>query len=608
MRLVISEPMIIMPDDSGVDLFQAASGALLLRGLRSDDSGRTWQPNAGANEGRGPAYRTKINLSDGSILGLARMRRLRADHFAMDACLSFDDWKGLSETFEAAVHIPGLAGGGFDDQGEYHGSGLEVTDGLELPDGALAIVAYGYLDRDRSDGVMTDYTRYPEEWQFHKYRTVMLKSQDRGRTWEAASTVACDPHLGWEGFCEGTVVLLDNGDLLCVMRNGEHGAPGEEMFQARSRDLGRTWEPPERLIARGVWPRARRLANGILVCAYGRPGCQLMVSLEGDGTDWQYHPVADDRSRAYSGIAEVGEGEVLYVHDRRRAGGDAVERNLKTPGESSSYSSKCIQAVRIRVETGEARAAFVNGLGMEMVAIQAGSFLMGSSPVEAGRDPKEGMEREHLVTLTSDYFLGKHAVTDGEYRRFMDETDHEAPSGTLLRECSLVFAFRPLDDPDWNADDQPVVCVSWDDAQAFCEWLSAREGRTYGLPTEAEWEYACRAGTTSRYHWGDAPDPSRANYAGSGPGRPVAVGSYPPNPWGLCDMHGNVWEWCADWWNFYGAGDAIHVDPAGPGAGGFKAGRGGGWVHPADRIRSACRCSAKRRQRLASLGFRVRCR
>ena len=614
MKPTLSEPVIVKRNDAGVNLFRTARGTLVVKDMRSEDGGRTWAPADPLKDVEGLGYgpeSTRITLGDGSILGLGRMVRRAPNRFTVTSVRSSDDWRTIAETFEADVHIPGLQGGGFDDGGTYHERGLTICAGLELPNGDLVVAAYGCLDSDIAGGVVTDYTRYPEEWYFCKYRTVLLRSVDGGRHWELFSTVACDPELGWEGFCEPTLARLANGDLLCVMRNGEHGAPGEELYQARSRDDGATWEAPERLIARGVWPRLCVLADGTAVCAYGRPGCKLMISPGGDGTDWQHYPVFGGRSHAYSGLAVVGDRALLYVHDNMEFREDVAEDVLKEQVGQGAAASRCVQAVRVTLEQpaagGAARQGFTNTLGISMAPVAAGSFLMGSPLDEAGRDPKRGMEMQHLVTLSADSHFAAHAVTNAQYREFVRETEHAAPEGLLRRDGELVFNFRPWDDPQWNADSQPVVCVSWEDGQAFCAWLSEREGRPYSLPTEAEWEYACRAGTSTRYSWGDDVDPPLANYLESNTGRPLEVGRYAANGWGLYDMHGNVWEWCLDWFSFYGNEDGIAVDPPGPGRGGYKIGRGGSWIHPAGRIRSACRCSAKTHHKLASLGFRVKC-
>jgi formylglycine-generating enzyme required for sulfatase activity len=179
--------------------------------------------------------------------------------------------------------------------------------------------------------------------------------------------------------------------------------------------------------------------------------------------------------------------------------------------------------------------------GCELVLIPAGRFAMGSPDGEEGRDGDEGPV--HDVTLSA-FYLGRTPVTNAQYARFIATTGHREPE---------YWANR-----GYNQPDQPVVGVDWDDAVAFCTWAGGR------LPTEAEWEYACRAGTRTRYWSGDdEEDLARVGWYDENSERRLhAVGEKPANPWGLHDMHGNVWEWCADRVGPYGA--EPQMDPTGP--------------------------------------------
>ena len=175
-----------------------------------------------------------------------------------------------------------------------------------------------------------------------------------------------------------------------------------------------------------------------------------------------------------------------------------------------------------------------------------------------------------------------------------------------------------------QTDEHPVVCVSWNDAVAFCEWLSKKERKTYRLPTEAEWEYACRAGTKTRYCSGDDPETlaTVANVADAAlkakfPGQKYTikasddyvftapVGSFKPNAFGLYDMHGNADEWCADWYGEDYYGNSPTDDPKGPITGERRATRGGDWWSRPDFLRSACRGGAPPEARYCLIGFRV---
>ena len=232
-----------------------------------------------------------------------------------------------------------------------------------------------------------------------------------------------------------------------------------------------------------------------------------------------------------------------------------------------------------------------NSIGMKLVYIAAGRFRMGSPREEAGRDKDEGPTRP--VTLTRAFYMGTHEVTQAQY---------EAVMGT---------------NPSWFAKggDYPVDRVEWFDAVQFCKKLSAREGRVYRLPTEAEWEYACRAGTTTPFAFGATLTTGQANYDGNYPyanapagvyrQAPLPVGRLAPNAWGLYDMHGNVWEWCADWYGKQTCRDAGEQDPIGPKHGSARVMRGGAWNRFARGCRSADRGHSWPGNRLITLGFRV---
>ncbi|MFV0278769.1 MAG: formylglycine-generating enzyme family protein [Parahaliea sp.] len=165
----------------------------------------------------------------------------------------------------------------------------------------------------------------------------------------------------------------------------------------------------------------------------------------------------------------------------------------------------------------------------EMQPIAAGSFDMGSNNGDSDE------QRAHPVTLAA-FEMGRYEVTFAEYDIFAEAFGHRSPT-----------------DRGWGRDRQPVIDVSWDDAQAYARWLGLVTDQSCGLPTEAEWEYAARAGMKTNYSWGDEIGQSRANCDGCGSEwdnkQTAPVGSFAPNPWGLYDMHGNVWEWVQDCWH-----------------------------------------------------------
>ncbi|HRX72040.1 MAG TPA: SUMF1/EgtB/PvdO family nonheme iron enzyme [Candidatus Competibacteraceae bacterium] len=206
--------------------------------------------------------------------------------------------------------------------------------------------------------------------------------------------------------------------------------------------------------------------------------------------------------------------------------------------------------------------------GPEMVVIPAGEFLMGSPEGEPERQADEGPQ--HTVVLAQPFAMGRYAVTFEEYDRFCAATRRDQPN-----------------DRGWGRGRRPVINVSWEDAVAYCAWLSYEAGASYRLPSEAEWEYAARAGTTTAFWWGNEIDPTRANYDGRSAYRNGARGAYrqrtvpvddfQPNPFGLYQVHGNVWEWVQDSWHddYQGAptdGSAWEEAGSGP-----RVLRGGSW-------------------------------
>ncbi|MDG1890324.1 MAG: formylglycine-generating enzyme family protein, partial [Verrucomicrobiota bacterium] len=230
-------------------------------------------------------------------------------------------------------------------------------------------------------------------------------------------------------------------------------------------------------------------------------------------------------------------------------------------------------------------------LDLEMMPIPAGTFVMGSPADETGRGNDEGPQT--TVTITKPFWLGKTEVTQEQWKAVMGNT----PSRR-------------------NGDDLPVESVSWNDAVAFCEKLNEMKRATlpvgyhYTLPTEAQWEYACRAGTTTRFYHGDDPGHGQlqkyAWYADNSSRKTHPVGEKLPNGWGLHDMHGNVWEWCLDRYGDYPGGPSFSVsDPQGPQSGAFRVYRGGAWSNNPSHCRSANRLMNRPVHSFNSLGFRV---
>jgi formylglycine-generating enzyme required for sulfatase activity len=256
--------------------------------------------------------------------------------------------------------------------------------------------------------------------------------------------------------------------------------------------------------------------------------------------------------------------------------------------------------------------------GPEMVVAPAGSFTRGSPETETQRSADESPQRK--VTIPQLFAVGRHAILRGQFAAFVNNTGHKSEGGATVWkgdkwEHDPKGSWR---NPGFAQDDShPVVCINWDDANAYAAWLSDQTRKTYRLLTEAEREYVARAGTTTPFWWGSSITPTQANYNGNytyaGGGSmgeyrkaTVHVGSFAANPWGLFNVHGNVWEWCEDVWhdNYNGAptdgtawlqgGDASR-----------RVVRGGSWSNSPQNLRAANRNRSSAGNRLDVNGFRL---
>jgi sulfatase modifying factor 1 len=286
-----------------------------------------------------------------------------------------------------------------------------------------------------------------------------------------------------------------------------------------------------------------------------------------------------------------------------------------------------------------------NSLGMEFVNVRAGEFLMGAP--DADDLARDDEKPRHRVRISRPFCLAAHEVTVGQFRTFVEETGFKTAAETDGKGASGYDAERrgfeyESEKYSWHhpgypqGETHPVVNVTWHDAQAFCAWLSKKEGRVYRLPTEAEWEYACRAGTTARFVRGDSPEDlkSIANVADQGlAGRwdtstvrkygldpkvirfqawedgfafTAPVGSFDPNPLGLYDMLGNVGEFCADGYQRDYYKESPERDPTGPEkkAAGHVV-RGGTFLNGTTLIRATSRVECQESYRNYVIGFRV---
>ncbi len=241
-----------------------------------------------------------------------------------------------------------------------------------------------------------------------------------------------------------------------------------------------------------------------------------------------------------------------------------------------------------------------NSIGMKLALVPAGEFLMGSPEGEENRGDDE---QQHRVRITQPFYLGVYEVTQEEYQKVMGAN----PS---------YFSSRGDGEAHVSGIDTrrfPVEGVSWEDAVEFCRRLSEKEGRPYRLPTEAEWEYACRAGTTTEYYTGNGERAlgeagwygALSTPVGNSEKRPHRVGQKRPNAFGLYDMHGNVCEWCSDWYDGSYYATSPVADPQGPSSGSLRVFRGGGWGIFPVYCRSADRLWHVPSFRYRVLGFRV---
>ena len=285
---------------------------------------------------------------------------------------------------------------------------------------------------------------------------------------------------------------------------------------------------------------------------------------------------------------------------------------------------------------------------MQLVLIPAGEFMMGNAEsdnelkkafpgYEAERIEKLSDERPvHKVRITRPFYMGAHEVTIRQFKQFVADANFKVESE---RDGTGGWGYNPKINyfegrkPEYSwrnpgfkqLDSHPVVNITWQDAVDFCQWLSRKEGKTYRLPTEAEWEYACRASTATRYSTGSDPESlvDGANLYDASTKKvfmqwekfavtrndgfefTAPVGSFRPNRFGLYDMHGNVWEWCSDWYDENYFGKSPIDDPQGPKSGELKVRRGGSWHSWPLYVRSSFRNWNSPETRYVLLGFRI---
>jgi formylglycine-generating enzyme required for sulfatase activity len=256
-------------------------------------------------------------------------------------------------------------------------------------------------------------------------------------------------------------------------------------------------------------------------------------------------------------LKEIKEQEEKAKKEQEEKAKKEAEAKLKKEAEDAKVKEAQKKAAMILNKEVEVKTELEKGINLEMVLIPAGKFIMGS-PVSEKNHRKD--ETEHEVTLTKPFYMGKYEVTQEQYEAMMGNNPSKIKGAKL-----------------------PVTEVSWLDCQEFIKKLNAKTNGGYRLPTEAEWEYACRAGTTTAYSFGDSITKDEANVAWGTSTK--MVGSYKPNAFGLYDMHGNVWEWCEDWKADYPKESVI--DPKGPATGQYRLLRGGSFTGAGSHSRAA---------------------
>ena len=368
---------------------------------------------------------------------------------------------------------------------------------------------------------------------------------------------------------------------------------------AVSKDPGPVEPPPlpQASAMATAMPAAQGPAPGVVKSSDARPHAAVHIAPMCTSQD-SARMLASPWKIAAAAVGIMAVGVFMYrswAHPNRDISPESLISKNVVPGKRDELKQTPAPA---------ATNPLTNSLGMKLTFVPAGEFWMGSP--EAETDASRDEHPRHQVRIAKPFYLGTYSVTKGEFARFVAATNYQTdaekdgaggvgyssdPANPLVQEP----AFNWRNTGFAQTDEHPVVNVSWNDAVAFCNWLSAEEGKTYRLPTEAEWEYACRAGTATAYFFGDDPEDlakyanladamfkqkfpvRRAIKASDGFVFTAPAGSFQPNPLGLYDMLGNSWQWCSDWYDrdyYHGSPTA---DPSGPDVGVDHVRRGGGF-------------------------------
>lgn len=326
LEVQVGETVVIQHDGWYPSAFRFADGRIAVSagsflpsaGRWSTDGGKTWQ------DGPASPANAAIELKNGEVISLGFWSKKRPEgNYSLEQRRSLDGWKTFiveQSEVDVPLSVPCGGDGGPDEVNQ----GFLMDHGvLRLRNGDLMATMYGNYagDTAKSEG-------YGDPG-FIKYRTIVVFSSDKGRTWGRPVTVGYDPKIGQEGLCEADLARAANGDILCVMRSGGRpGIPPTPLYVSRSRDEGQTWSAPEPAADKGVWPNLCVLKNGIVVCTYGRPGNELVFS-DDDGKTWKgafaYGEGAWGATSSYNSVIPVGPDKALVVYDRTAAGENGLE-------------------------------------------------------------------------------------------------------------------------------------------------------------------------------------------------------------------------------------------------------------------------------------------
>jgi formylglycine-generating enzyme required for sulfatase activity len=377
---------------------------------------------------------------------------------------------------------------------------------------------------------------------------------------------------------------------------------------------GSTGEPPLAVLAAQEWPavrdrrdpaRLRRFAQHFAGTWYAEEALELAEAIE-----------AEARSES------AGEARPAAAAPKIQSQTDETDAaaGIPSPAAIAVPVGPPASAQIRHIVPGSGTTVWFKDLaeGPELVVVQAGEFLMGSPPDEDGRHPDGWEGPQHRVVIRTPFAVGRFAVTCGEFAAFVEATGHAMPDKMWTWESRKAEerGGRSFRNPGFaQTARHPVVGISFEDAAAYLRWLGERTGSTYRLLSEAEWEYVARAGTATPFWWGRSISTDQANYDGNytyGDGSKGTyrngtepVDSFAPNPWGLYQMHGNVWEWCADCWNANYHGAPADDSSWSIGDCSQRVLRGGSWINDPQFLRAACRIRYRPDVRGNAVGFRV---